>query len=261
MLGTGAHSQIWEVRDIHTGRAYAMKSVVKTSKHDERFFEQAYNEYEIAKGIHHPNIRKIYSLRKIRRLFAVRELRLLMEFCPGISVQEERPTDILEACTIFAQVANALAKMNEYGYVHADMKPNNIIVDEAGNVKMIDFGQSCRMGTVKQRIQGTPDYMAPEQVRREPLDARTDVYNFGASLYWTLTGKALPSVLPRHAKEPAGADFGKPARELNPAVPPLLDRLVCDCTHLERAERPQSMQEVVKRMGIIVHKELSPVDS
>ncbi len=245
---------------MHTGRTYAMKTVVKTCKEDERFFQQAINEYEIAQAINHPNIRKIYSLRRIRKLFAIRELRLLMEYCPGRSVQEVRPASILDACSIFAQVANALAKMNEYGYVHADMKPNNIIVDEEGNVRMIDFGQSCRMGTVKQRIQGTPDYMAPEQVKRQPLDARTDVYNFGASFYWTLTGKPLPSILPRHVRQPAGPDFGKPARELNPEVPPMLDELVCDCTHLDPDERPQTMEEVVDRMSVILQKELASAD-
>ncbi|MBS3821267.1 MAG: protein kinase [Planctomycetes bacterium] len=261
MLGTGAHSHIWQVRDIQTNRVYAMKSVLKGAKADDRYVEQTLNEYSVAKAVQHPNIRKIYSLRKVRKLFSVREIRLLMEFCPGCSVQEQRPQEVLETCTIFAQVANALAKMNECGYIHADMKPNNIIVDDDGNARIIDFGQSCKVGTVKERIQGTPDYIAPEQVKRWPLDARTDVFNFGASLYWALTGKAMPSILPRGPKVPhSGRQPVQAANVLNPAVPPLLARLVSDCTQLEAKERPNTMQEVVNRMGIILRKELVPVE-
>ena len=83
LLGTGAHSTIWEVRDLRTQESYAIKRVVKNDKTDDRFIQQAVNEYEVARRIDHPNVRKIYKLRKIRKLFSVRELHLLMEFCPG----------------------------------------------------------------------------------------------------------------------------------------------------------------------------------
>jgi serine/threonine-protein kinase len=238
-----------------------MKSVLRSSKADDRFVEQALNEYNVAKAVQHTNIRKIYSLRKVRKFFSLREIRMLMEFCPGRSVQENRPTDVLEACTIFAQVGHALAKMNQSGYIHADMKPNNIIVDPDGNARVIDFGQSCKVGTVKQRIQGTPDYIAPEQVKRWPLDARTDVFNFGASLYWTLTGKAMPSIIPRGSQVPhSGREPVQAPHQINPDVPPLLSRLITDCTQLDPKERPNTMQEVVNRLAIILRKELAPVE-
>ena len=63
-----------------------------------------------------------------------------------------------------------------------------------GEVKVIDFGQSCRIGTVKERIQGTPDYIAPEQVARRPITSQTDVFNLGATLYWALTGQDIPTL-------------------------------------------------------------------
>ena len=81
-----------------------------------------------------------------------------------------------EVVRIFQAVASAMGHMHSMGFIHADMKPNNIIVgSKNGAVKVIDFGQSCSIGTRKARIQGTPDFIAPEQVKLRPLDARTDV--------------------------------------------------------------------------------------
>ena len=150
--------------------------------------------------------------------------------------------------------------MNEAGFVHADMKPNNIIVDDNGNAKIIDLGQCCPIGTIKKRIQGTPDYIAPEQVRRFPLDARTDVYNFGASLYWTLTGKPIPTILakPGSMTVPGQNAMATPPEKLNADVPPLLSRLILDCIRLQPVERPASMREVSMRLGLILQKLLVP---
>ncbi|MFW6133825.1 MAG: protein kinase domain-containing protein, partial [Planctomycetota bacterium] len=156
---------------------------------------------------------------------------------------------------IFEHVAAALAYMNAAGFVHADTKPNNILVAPDGTVKVIDFGQSCAVGTVKRRIQGTPDYIAPEQVTRRPLDGRTDVFNFGAALYWTLTGQAIPTVLPHQNGLRFKADLAaRPADELNPEVPAALSKLVADCIELEPSRRIASMKDVAARLGLIAHK-------
>jgi len=151
-------------------------------------------------------------------------------------------------------VASALAYMNSRGYVHADMKPNNILIGPDGTVKIIDLGQSCRIGTVKERIQGTPDFIAPEQVYRRPLDARTDVFNLGASLYWTLTGKPITTVLPKKGNLTMKSDLHvKPPDKLNPEVPKPLSNLVIDCVDVHPANRPMSMTEVANRLELIAH--------
>ncbi len=254
VIGTGAGSIIWEVRDAATGELCALKRVVKNNG-DTRFIHQVLNEYETSRAVDHPAIRKVYSLRKLRRLFSVHEIHMVMELCPGRSVQDNPPKDVAEACEIFFQVAHAMHRLNEAGYVHADMKPNNIIVDKNNNVKIIDLGQCCRIGTIKQRIQGTPDFIAPEQVHRQPLDERTDVYNFGASLYWALTRKNVPTVLPQQnmLKMPSAIIHPNQIKE---DVPPLLNRLVMDCVQLEPPHRPKNMQEIVTRLGIVIKKEL-----
>jgi eukaryotic-like serine/threonine-protein kinase len=258
ILGHGAHSTLWQARHCATGQFVCIKRVVREDD-DERYFQQAMNEYDIAGKVRHPNIRKVYKIRKLRRLLALREVHLVMEFCPGNTVQQARPESLPECLAVFAQVAHALHQMNGAGFVHADMKPNNIIVDPSGTARLIDLGQSCPIGTVKQRIQGTPDYIAPEQVARKPLDARTDVYNFGASLYWSLTGKAIQTVLPRPGQlQSTIPDTLKPPSALVEGAGPLLDRLVLDCVRHEPDHRPASCREVATRLGVILRKELQP---
>jgi serine/threonine-protein kinase len=152
-------------------------------------------------------------------------------------------------------VAAALQYMNMLGFVHADMKPNNILVAPDGTVKIIDLGQSCRIGATKERIQGTPDFIAPEQVLRRPLDPRTDVFNFGASLYWTLTGEPMPTILPKKggAVTLVGDPEVIPPDEVNPDVPSPLSKLVMNCIQPKPSARPQNMEKLVGRLEVINH--------
>lgn len=250
-LGSGARSTIWEVRNTATNEVLALKRVVKRSAEDARFMEQAIREYEVGKQFNHPAVRKVLDLQRIRRWLSVREIHVIMECAKGKSVQQNRPADIAEAVRIFVEVGAGLSHMNARGYVHADTKPNNIIVSADGTVKVIDFGQSCTMGTIKDRIQGTPDFIAPEQVHRRPLDARTDVFNFGATLYWTLTGRPIPTVLPQEGSLTLNAQRIPPLEQFNPAVPKSLSKLVIDCVEINPVQRPTSMNEVTSRLTLI----------
>jgi serine/threonine-protein kinase len=277
-LGSGAASTIWQVRDRGDNREFALKRVLRRHASDYRFLEQAINEYEVGSELDHPVVRRIYRIRRVKRWLRLVEVQLLMELCEGSTVQSlftrgasqgnsgdppsshaagyrlpwEGPPFIAEVVRIFLQVGDAMAYMNSRGIVHADMKPNNILVGPGGSVKIIDLGQSCPIGTVKQRIQGTPDYIAPEQVHRRPLDARTDVFNFGASLYWTLTGKAIPTFLPKKGGYQVLTDLSiSPPESLNPAVPVSLGKLVIDCLKISSSQRPANMGDVVARMKLI----------
>jgi len=254
-LGRGARSTIWQVRDRRTGNLLALKRVVRREPSDARFLDQAANEYEVGSRLEHPAVRRIHEIRRIRKLLTLREVHLIMEYCEGATVQEDRPTDLPETVRVFLQVAEGLAHMNARSIIHADMKPNNILVAPDGAVKIIDFGQSCPLGTIKERVQGTPDFIAPEQVHRRPLDARTDVFNFGAALYWTLTGRAIPTALPKKGALTMKADMVvQPIEQSNPDVPAALTKLVMDCVEVQPSRRPDSMNEVVSRLHLIAHK-------
>lgn len=254
-LGKGARSTIWRIRDRGGHHTYALKRVTKQPGDDDRYFQQAINEFEIARRFDHPAVRKCHRLRRVRRMLKVAELHLFMELCEGQSCQGSRPEEVAEVMRVFQQVAEAVHHMHVRGYLHGDIKPNNVIVAGDGTVKLVDFGQSCPIGTIKERIQGTPDFIAPEQVFCRPLDARTDVFNFGAALYWTLTGRAIPTVLP---KSNAGVLLREemrlvPPERHNPEVPPPLSRLVADCIETDPKRRPGSMKEVAGRLDLIAH--------
>ena len=219
-LGVGARSTIYAVKN-GKNELYALKRVVKSSPSDQRFMDQAILEHEVAQKFDHPTLRKSIKLIRQRNFIRTSEVLVLMEMVDGYTLEKHQPETLAELCHICKEVAQGLGVMHKAGYVHADIKPNNIMLNDAGQVKIIDFGQSCPIGTVKERIQGTPDYIAPEQVHRRSIIPQTDVFNLGATMYWLLTQKHVPTLIPKGA---AGIslrteDSCKTPMELNPTCP------------------------------------------
>lgn len=257
-LGIGARSTIWLVSDQRTGEQFALKRVVRRATDDDRYINQALNDFAISVRLSHPALRRSIELRRIRKFFQLRELQILMEHVDGRTLEHIGPLGMHGLLRVFIKVADGLDALHQMGLVHADIKPNNILVGFNGEVKIIDFGQSCPIGHIKGRIQGTPDYIAPEQVERGiPLDQRTDVFNFGATLYWAITGSAFPTVLPSK-KRAGGIDLVGPREtrlpeELNPNVPAALSKLIMDCCRGNPNDRPANMQEVHRRLELAQH--------
>jgi eukaryotic-like serine/threonine-protein kinase len=255
-IGRGAASVIYLVQDAKTKHIWALKQVEKQTDKDQRFLDQAEQEAKVARAVDHEGIRKIRKVVKKGSFLAVKELYLVMEFVDGVSLEKHPPSTFESAVSIFEQTADALAAMHAAGYIHADMKPNNIVVSEDGRVKVIDLGQSCTSGTIKPRIQGTPDYIAPEQVHRRPITPQTDIYNFGATMYWVLTRQHVPTALAKGDSLVGSLDDNliakpKPTIELNPRVPRKLDELVMHCVEVNPDKRPRSMREVADRLNLI----------
>lgn len=257
-IGRGAASIIYLVRDPKTKQVWALKHVAKENPKDQRFLDQAEAEYKIAQEFDHPRIRKIERLIKKRAgLLQVKELYLLMEFVDGPSVDRQPPDTLEKAVLIFQQIADAMAHMHARGWVHADMKPNNIIVSDEKDAKIIDLGQSCKIGTVKERIQGTPDYIAPEQVHRRAITPKTDVYNLGATMYWVLTRRHIPTALAKEDSLVGSLDEHmierpKPVHELNPKVHPILSDLVMRCVEPSPEKRPATMHAVADKLNLVL---------
>lgn len=274
-LGEGAAASVYSVQDPMTGNVYALKHVTRKDDKSHRFIEQLYNEFEVGKKLSHPNIRKPVDLKVTRSmLLFVTEAALVMELL------DARPMDTLAeqfgvlseeksegqhavgsipltwSLGILLQAARGLAAINSAGMVHCDIKPSNIMVpNEPGKqvVKVIDLGQCCATGTVKKRIQGSPYFISPEQYKREPATPRTDVFNFGATLYWALTGRHVPTVytnakgLTRTSTEKAPAPH-----KVRPEVPKELSTLTMECLRTRPTERPESMSAVANRLGLIL---------
>lgn len=250
-LGVGARSTIYAVKNGE-GEFFALKRVVKSSPSDQRFMDQAILEHEVAQKFDHPALRKSIKLIRQRNFIRTSEILVLMEMVDGYTLEKHQPDTLADLCHICREIAQGLGVMHKGGYVHADIKPNNIMITGKNRVKIIDFGQSCPIGTVKERIQGTPDYIAPEQVQRRSITPRTDVFNLGATMYWLLTQKHVPTLIPKGG---AGIslrteDTCKTPIELNPDTPPALSSLVMDCIHTEAPQRPETMALVADRLEI-----------
>lgn len=257
-LGQGAASSIYVVQNPRDKQIWALKHVVKNGPKDQRFLDQAESEFRVASKLNHPAIRQIKKvIKKKQRLIAVRELYLVMELVDGISLERIDSPSQVDAVDIFHQVAEGLAYMHERGFVHADMKPNNIVVSDSLEVKIIDLGQSCAIGTIKPRIQGTPDYIAPEQVHRKAITPRTDVYNLGATMYWVLTGENIPTALAKDTSlvgslEAHLIEKATPVQELNADVNQRLCDLVMECVEPDAERRPRDMRVVADRLNLIL---------
>jgi serine/threonine-protein kinase len=256
-LGEGAGSTIYAVRDPVTRKMFALKHVTRTSEKDIRFVDQMTDEFEISKNFNHPNLRKSYDLKVNKTLLRkVTEAFLIMELVEGKALDVRPPTTLMEILDTFIQAAQGLRAMHQMGYVHCDIKPNNIIRNDKGDVKVIDFGQTAKAGTVKERIQGTPDYIAPEQVNRRPIVPQTDVYNLGATLYFALTSKPIPTLYTVHKKGENSFLMDNrietPA-QLNPKIPPVLSNLVMECISTKIEKRPADMDTIITRLELAKH--------
>ncbi|MFK7790614.1 MAG: serine/threonine protein kinase [Phycisphaeraceae bacterium] len=255
-LGEGAASKLYRVRDKH-GKEFCLKRVVKDNAKQQRFIDQAVTEYEVSKSLDSPLIRKVHKFIRQRALLRTSEVLVLMELVEGKTLEQIRFSGMVSFCKLFHAAAKALKCMHDAGYVHADIKPNNIMVTSDGSIKLIDFGQSCKNGTVKERIQGTPDYIAPEQVKRQPITPKTDMFNLGATMYWLLTGERVPTMMPRKDRgdtiqlrtDDSKKTIQSPI-ELVPECPPALSNLLLDCVAKAPADRPDHMQMVMDRVEI-----------
>jgi serine/threonine-protein kinase len=179
-----------------------------------------------------------------------------MDLFDGESLERSKSLSLGDVLLVFRMVAEGLYAMHQQGYIHCDIKPNNILINnESGAISIIDLGQGCKIGTVKPRIQGTPDYIAPEQVKRMHLDQRTDIFNLGATMYWALTGKNVPTLIPQAndlASLMGPKGFAAP-HEIYNKIPLSISRLVCDCVKEEPSKRPTTMPEVISRLDLLIH--------
>jgi serine/threonine protein kinase len=255
-LGTGAHSTILHVRRSADSKHYALKVVPIGGPEDHKYLEQAEHEHRVAQLLDHANLIKVYALETLRDwLFRVNKVHLLIEFVNGKTLDTIPRLPIPKLVQVFEKVASGLVHMHRRGVFHADLKPNNIMLSRSGDVKIIDYGLAWVRGENKGRVQGTPEYMAPEQARHRVVNERTDIYNFGATMYRMVTMRLPPSIvseedgnLPIDAK--TWKRMLKPVQEYTPDVPTPLCDLIHKCLAFSAHDRPERVSEV---QGILDH--------
>jgi len=253
IIGKGATAQVYKVKHKYLQIEMAIKVlspelVIKDKKAEDMFFDEASN---LAK-MNHPNLIRIWDAEKIDGYSCI-----AMEIINGINldsiIKDKTVIEPLKAIKIIIEVCKALAHSFEYGLVHRDIKPGNIMVIEDNKVKIIDFGLSKKIGQpVKYQIIGGPMcgtlyYMAPEQLTdSDRVDHRADIYGVGCTLYHMLIGKVpfqtddLSQLISMHmSSEPQAPS------QVDSKITPELSKIIMRTLEKNQLKRYQSYSELI----------------
>ncbi len=256
-LGRGGMGGVYMGRDKMLDRPVAVKVMLKEYGSDPEFVEKFKREAQAVARLIHPNIAQVYSYG-----FSEGMPYIAMELVAGGSLEglmkaKGAEIDIPRVMKICEQVAQALRCAADQGLVHGDVKPENVLLDANGNAKLVDFGLAA-MQKETDEIWGTPYYIAPEKVRKQPVDYRADMYALGGTLYHALTGvppfdgeDAIAVVKKRFQGPP------KKPSELRPGITPQIDALVMTMLADDPKDRFPSFEALLEEFKKVMATGLS----
>jgi serine/threonine-protein kinase len=247
-LGKGGMGKVYRVEDKKIKEEVALKLIKPEIASDKKTIERFSNELKMARKIAHRNVCKMYDLGEEKGTHYI-----TMEYVPGEDLKRliRKVGQFSAGKTLFIakQVCEGLAEAHRLGVVHRDLKPQNVMVDEDGNARIMDFGIARSIKgkgiTGAGVMVGTPEYMSPEQAEVKEVDQRSDIYSLGVILYEMVTGR-----VPFEGETPLGiamkhkSEVPKDPRELNSQLPEDLSRLIMRCLEKDKAKRNQGAGEV-----------------
>ncbi len=224
-------ASILRATDLRTGHDIAIKIPHPEVEGDLLFYQRFLREQEICETLDHPAVVKAFTERKRGRMY------IAMEIAPGQLLRQvlsdRRRLPPQQAVKIALAICEALDYIHSQGVVHRDLKPENIMIEGEDRIKLIDFGIASRSGARRltfgklSNVMGTPDYIAPEQVKGKRGDARTDVYALGVILYEMLTGETpFPGNDPFVVMNDRLVKNPLPPREIEPSITPELQEVI-----------------------------------
>jgi len=247
-LGKGGMGRVYKVLDREIGETVALKILNPDIAAERKTIERFRNELKVARKISHRNVCRMHDINKEKTTYFI-----TMEYVPGEDLKslirrKERLTED-EAISLAEQVCAGLGEAHRLGVTHRDLKPQNIMIDEEGKARIMDFGiarsQETRGVTEEGLIIGTPDYMSPEQVEGGEAEPRSDVYSLGVVLYEMVTGrvpfegKTALSIAFKHKTE-APLD----PRKLNDRLSDEFSSVILRCLEKEKEKRYQTAEEL-----------------
>jgi len=253
-LGRGGMGVVLLARDVALDRLVAIKLLPQALAADVEARDRFLREARTAAGLSHPNIVPIHSVEQQGDLVF-----FVMGFVDGETLRErvERSGPLAPrlAMKVMQEVGWALAYAHQRGVIHRDVKPDNILIERATDRALVtDFGIAVRgtagAGASGGAVMGTARYMSPEQALGEPVDARSDLYSLGATMFFALTGRPpfegsnLPAIITQQVSTPAPR-----LQALRPEVPARLAQLVDQCLQKDPAARVQTGDEVARIAG------------
>jgi serine/threonine protein phosphatase PrpC len=235
-------ASIFKATDLQTGKTVAVKVPFMQFESDPAFFSRFEREEAIGKALHHPYILHIIPVEEKSRPY------IAMEFLEGQTLRQLlgsfRPLPEADALRIASRICEALQYMHEHDVVHRDLKPENVMLCKDGTLRIMDFGIAKAAGmrrltfTGFSTAMGTPDYMAPEQVKGQRGDARTDLYSLGAMLYEMVTGSApFEGATPYMIMNARLTGDPVAPRKLKPEISPQVEEIILHAMERNPAER------------------------
>jgi len=248
-IGRGGMGSVYRAYESSLNRIVALKVLDERLSQDRGFLMRFVREARMAAQLKHPNIVTIHAVGEERGRHYI-AMEYVEGYCLAALIREQGRIDLRHAVHFARQVASALGEAHSQGIVHRDIKPQNIMVDRAGRVRVLDFGvakafqSETRLTSNGARL-GTPEYMAPEQYEGGQVDARTDIYALGVTLFEMITGTPpftgdTPlAVMHQIMETPFPA-----VSALNPEVSPELDRIVSKMTARKPGSRYASASDL-----------------